>query len=105
LAAQFIEHALALAPTVMMLLRLGFLEGGNRNDISGRARRAVLDHGKLARVHVFKNRLPMIHRDGWAGPRAKSSAVAFAWFVWDRFHSGSTKLNRISWEPEIKEAT
>src|SRR5262245_47430653 len=52
--------------------------------------------GRLARVHVFRSRLPMMHRAGWSGPRA-SSAIAFAWFVWDRDHAGPAELHRISW--------
>ena len=89
LAKQFVAHALELAPKVIMLLRLAFLEGVGRSSI--------LDGGKLARVHVFRNRLPMMHRDGWAGKRS-SSSIAFAWFVWDRGHKGPTELHRITWE-------
>lgn len=88
LAQQFVEHALALAPKVVMLLRLGFLESERRTPI--------LDNGKLARVLVFKKRLPMMHRDGWDGPKS-SSAMAFAWYIWDRFHSGPTEMRRIVW--------
>lgn len=89
LATEFVAHALTLAPKVVMLMRLAFLESEKR--------RAVLDGGHLARVHVFRNRLPMMHRDGWAGPKS-SSSTAFAWFVWDRQHTGAPELNRISWE-------
>lgn len=89
-AAQFVRRATEQAPKVAMLMRLAFLES--------EARRDVLEQAGLARVHVFRNRLPMMHRDGWAGPRA-SSAIAFAWFVWERGHQGPPMLNRISWEP------
>jgi hypothetical protein len=58
-----------------MLLRLAFLESERRS--------AILESGWLTRVHVFRKRLPMMHRVGWNGPRA-SSALAFAWFCWDR---------------------
>lgn len=87
LAQQFVETAMALAPKVVMLLRLAFLESERRTPI--------LDHGKLARVLVFKNRLPMMHRDGWAGPKA-GSAVPFAWFVWERDYKGPIVVKRIS---------
>ncbi len=89
LATEFAAHALMLAPKVAMLMRLAFLESEKR--------RAVLDSGQLARVHVFRNRLPMMHRDGWEGPKA-SGSVAFAWFVWDRSHQGPTEMRRLSWE-------
>ena len=89
LAEQFVEHALYLCPRVIMLLRLAFLESERRTPI--------LDSGQLARVHVFRKRLPMMHRDGWEGKKG-NSAMAFAWFVWDKNHTGATELHRLSWE-------
>jgi hypothetical protein len=87
LATKFVVHALTLCPKVIMLLRLAFLEGTGRSSI--------LDNGHLARVHVFRNRLPrMLH--GYTGNRT-SSTIAFAWFVWDINHKGPTELHRISW--------
>jgi len=87
---KFVLKARELVPKVVMLLRLGFLESERRRNI--------LESGDLARVYVFRNRLPMMHRFGWSGPLA-SSATAYAWFVWDRAHSGPTVLHRISWMP------
>ena len=87
LAEEFVEHALELCPYVIMLLRLAFLESERRSHI--------LDTGSLARIHVFRRRLPMMHRDGWTGPKT-SSAMAFAWFVWDRGHIGPATINRVS---------
>ena len=74
--------------TSNLLLRLAFLESVGRTDI--------LEQRGLRVVHVFRNRLPMMHRDGWSGPRA-SSSVAFAWFCWRRDHCGPAIINRISW--------
>jgi hypothetical protein len=88
-AAAFVRHALDLCPRVIFLLRLAFLESTGRSDI--------LEGGKLARVHIFRNRLPFMHRDGWTGPRA-TSAIPFGWFVWDDSHGGPTELHRVSWE-------
>jgi hypothetical protein len=88
LADQFVRHALLLCPRVYMLLRLAFLESERRSTI--------LESGWLKRVYVFRKRLPMMHRAGWQGPRA-SSAVPFAWFVWDRDYCGRAELRRISW--------
>jgi hypothetical protein len=85
-AVEFTRHALNLVPKVYLLLRLAFLESARRTD--------VLERRGLRAVHVFRRRLPMMHRDGWAGPRA-SSAIAFAWFVWDRDHRGPTVIDRI----------
>jgi hypothetical protein len=84
-AEQFVAHALGLCPRVIMLLRLAFLESERRTNI--------LEQRGLARIHVFRKRLPMMHRDGWTGPRA-SSAIPFAWFCWDRDHCGPTTIDR-----------
>ena len=90
LAREFVTHAISIGvPKVIMLLRLAFLESTSRS--------AILDNGYLARVHVFRKRLPMMHRDGWEGRKA-NSGMAFAWFVWDRDHKGPTQLHRLSWE-------
>ena len=89
-ARAFVEQAVRLCPRVMMLLRFSFYESISRGSI--------LDTGTLARVHCFRKRLPMMHRDGWEGPRA-TSTTAFAWFVWDASHHGLTAMNRISWRP------
>jgi hypothetical protein len=88
-AERFVAHALELCPLVIMLLRLAFLESERRCSI-------LEGHG-LARVHVFRKRLPMMHRDNWAGRKA-NSGMAFAWFCWNRDHAGPTTINRISWE-------
>lgn len=91
LANEFVEHALKMCPRVCMLLRLAFIESERRSGI--------LDGGQLARVHVFSNRLPMMHRAGRGTKVAKtnSSAMSFAWFCWDRFHKGPATLRRIRW--------
>jgi hypothetical protein len=88
-AEEFVAHALELSPLVIMLLRLAFLESERRCNI--------LENRGLARVHVFRKRLPMMHRDGWEGRKA-NSGMAFAFFVWDCTHRGPTTINRISWE-------
>lgn len=86
---HFVRHALTSKRPrkIVMLMRLAFLESERRSDI--------LDGGKLARVLVFRNRLPMMHRAGWEGPKA-TSATAYAWFVWDTQHLGPTTIKRIS---------
>jgi hypothetical protein len=89
LAEQFVAHALELAPLVIMLLRLAFLESERRCGI--------LEGRGLARVHVFRKRLPMMHRDGWEGRKA-NSGMAFCWMVWERGYCGRAVIDRISWE-------
>jgi hypothetical protein len=91
IAGEFALHALDLVPEVYLLLRLAFLESSKRTDI--------LEHRGLRAVYVFRKRLPMMHRDGWSGPRA-SSAIPIAWFCWDRWYRGPTTIDRISWESD-----
>jgi hypothetical protein len=91
-AVEFVRKARELVPYTAMLLRLAFLESERRRDI--------LEGGDLARIYVFRNRLPMMHRAGRGivqPERQNSSALAFAWFIWDRAHTGPTELHRISW--------
>jgi hypothetical protein len=51
----------------------------------------------LARVHVFRKRLPMMHRCNYVGPKA-NSGMAFCWMTWSRGYTGLPTINRISWE-------
>jgi hypothetical protein len=76
----FAEHATQLATgKVAFLCRLNWL--------AGQKRRQFFESSPLARVWVFSKRLPLMHRDDWAGPRS-TSTIDFAWFVWDRAHRG-----------------
>jgi hypothetical protein len=75
LAAEFVAHGLKLVPQVIILERIQFLESDTRADL--------FDSGKLARVHVFRNRVPRTHLAGWTGNRA-SPAMMLAWFVFLR---------------------
>ena len=90
IVGKFTRHALDLAPPmIVFLLRLAFMETKGRSSI--------LEGTGLARIHVFRNRLPMMHRAGWQGRKA-NSGMAFAWFVWERGYTGPTTIDRISWE-------
>jgi hypothetical protein len=74
LATAFVEHALVLCPCVIMLLRTLFLESQGRRELLQR---------HLARVHIFSDRIPDMHRDGWSGKRA-NPFLNLAWFVFER---------------------
>lgn len=95
-AALHVRHALQLCPFVVALLPLAFLESGQAKTEAGRARLWCLDKGHLARVLVFRERLPMMHRDGWKG-KISSSNVPYAWFIFDGDHSSDATVRRISW--------
>jgi hypothetical protein len=80
LAADFVQHGLSLVPKVVVLERVQFLESEARADL--------FDAGKLARVFVFRDRVPRMHQEGWNGKRA-SPAMMLAWFVFEREHNGA----------------
>jgi hypothetical protein len=88
LATEFAEHALQLCPLVMLLQPVQWL---------GSEKRTRLFDGPLTRVHVFKSRLPMMHRLGWTGAK-NTSQIYYAWFVFERGHTGPALLDRIDWK-------
>jgi hypothetical protein len=72
---EYIERATRMAPYTALLLRFSFLESGGRfrwwNSVG------------LQRVHLIIDRVPMMHRHGWQGPRLEQSGLAFAWFIFE----------------------
>jgi hypothetical protein len=69
-----------------LLLRLAFLEGGNRN-------RTIFSNAAPSRVWVFSERITFYP----AGAiRQGSGTTAYAWFVWDKASSGGTELKWLS---------
>jgi hypothetical protein len=86
---KFIRHGLALGCKVVVLLRLATLEGSGRKDL-------IDTH--LRRVWAGIERLPMMHRDGWEGPKNGNSCAPFAWFVFEPGkRAGPIELRRMSW--------
>jgi hypothetical protein len=83
LAADTFAYGLALVPKVVVLERIQFL--------GSKTRSALLDAGKLARIWVFRNRVPRMYRQDWRGKRA-SAAMTLAWFVFDRDHDARPTL-------------
>lgn len=101
LADDFIYHGLSLGCRVFAFLRLMALEG-----VDGRKRgsgvRSMLIDKHLVRVWAGKERLPMMHREGWEGKRNESAGVPFAWFVFYPeellpYSGVVTELRRMSW--------
>jgi predicted RNA methylase len=87
LANDFVRRALEVAPHVYMLLKTTFLEGDKRSDI--------IERSGLRRVFQFRNRIPMMHRDGWTGPKI-TNPVAYAWFEWEAGYTGYPEIVRIT---------
>lgn len=90
LADEFTRHALTLADTVWIFQRLSWLEGAKRADLIDR-------HLDLILLGI--ERLPMMHREGWEGPKLGASAMPFAWFRFEarRELGRATRFKRISW--------
>lgn len=88
LSDEFIRRGLELCDRVIVLQRLAALEGDRRSDLIDR---------HLAMVLLGRERLPMMHRDGWQGPTIGNSGAPFGWFFFNRHHRGDTVLRRISW--------
>ena len=85
LADDFALHALALGVRKMALLcRLAWLEGQDRYD-------RLFSQRKLARVWVFSPRQTLWRGDDEAA-EDDGGMTAYAWFVFEREHSGAAKL-------------
>jgi hypothetical protein len=65
-----------------LLLRLAFLEGGNRQ-------RTIFSKSPPARVWVFSERITFYPLNA---ERKGSGTTAYAWFVWDKEAAGGTEL-------------
>jgi len=84
--AEVIRETSGLA---CFLNRLQWLEGIKRKEMFKRT--------GLSRVWVFSRRIPRMHRPGYTGKKS-SSLIAFAWYVWDAWHVGETKIGWIDWK-------
>lgn len=65
-----------------LLLRLAFLEGANRAN-------TIFHRAPPSRVWVFSERITFYMKGAQV---AGSGTTAYAWFVWDKDHSGPTEL-------------
>ncbi|WP_242220030.1 SAM-dependent methyltransferase [Shinella zoogloeoides] len=93
----FIAHALRVHKPRKMALLL------NSNAYFGFEdpdRVFIMETCPPARRYAFSRRLPMMHRDGWDGPKA-SSQMNTEWFVWERQADGgygdTTVSRRVDW--------
>jgi hypothetical protein len=88
-ADPMIRHGLELGCDMIVLQRLMALEGAGRSDLIDR---------HLVRVWAGKERLPQMHREGWAGNKQSNSGAPFAWFVFKPDRNGkAVEFNRMSW--------
>lgn len=80
----FVERAVAMAPYVALLCRLAFLESEGRMK--------WWQQVGLRRVHIIAERLPMMHRHNYTGPKLSNAGMCFAWFV---FEGGKRPLKQV----------
>jgi hypothetical protein len=102
---EYAAHALRVHKPRKMALLLNF------NAFCGVAnadRNFWLDEQPPARMLVFSRRLPMMHRDGYAGQEA-GSQMNCAWFIWERGPSGNyegpTIASRVDWRDHYEGAS
>ena len=83
-AQEFIEHALEIVTDghqVVMFLKVQFLEG--------KARRKMFEKYPPKKIYVSSSRLRCA-MNGDFERYAKSNAVAYAWFIWEKGYKGDT---------------
>lgn len=82
-AEEFVHSATKLADRKFaLLLRLAFLEGVSRQN-------TIFSKIPPSRVHVFSERITFYPK----GAKIKGSGTtAYAWFIWDKDHFGTTEL-------------
>lgn len=85
-AREFVEKALDIIPTgnkVAMFLKLQFLEG--------KARRKMFDISPPKYIYVSTSRLSCA-MNGEFEKYAKSNAVTYAWFIWEKGYQGEPRV-------------
>lgn len=89
---DFVERAVSLSPYVALLCRLAFLESEGRMTWFPRV--------GLRRVHVIGERLPMMHRHGYEGPKLSNAGMCFCWFIFARSErqAKSVPVRWVSWK-------
>ena len=88
IAQKFVEHSLKVVPEgnkVAMFLKLTFLEG--------QARRKMFEKYPPKTVYVFSKRIKCAKGGDFNG--FSSSAVAYAWFVWEKGFKGKPQIEWI----------
>lgn len=102
---RFVAHALRVhRPRKMaLLLNINFLCGFE--DLE---REFAMDDNPPSKIIVFKRRLPMMHRDGWDGPKA-ASRMNTAWFIWELneagIYAGEMRISRVDWKKFVPAST
>jgi hypothetical protein len=72
---DFTERACSVSPYVAMLARLAWFESAGRHY--------WWSHMGLVRIIKIADRLPMMHREGYEGPKLSNSGQCFGWFIFE----------------------
>jgi hypothetical protein len=89
-AKEFVEHALDISMggiKVAMFLKIQFLEG--------KARRALFEKYPPKVIYVSSSRLRCA-MNGDFEKYAKSNAVCYAWFIWEKGYKGETVIKHFN---------
>lgn len=89
-AQEFVEHALSIIEDgrkVAMFLKIQFLEG--------KSRRALFDTYPPKMIYVSSGRLRCA-MNGDFERYAKSNAICYAWFVWEKGYKGDPSIRWIN---------
>lgn len=84
-AREFVEKALKQTQEwsrIAMFLKIQFLEWA--------ARRKLFDRNPPQKIYVFSKRIKCAKR--WNFDSISSSAVCYAWFIWENWYTGSTTI-------------
>lgn len=85
IAQEFVEHALSLIPTgnkIAMFLKLTFAEG--------KTRKSLFKMYPPKTIYISSSRLICAKNGDFDS--ISSSAVAYAWYIWEKGYSGDTVL-------------
>lgn len=89
IALDFVKHSLDIIPEgnkVAMFLKLQFLEG--------KARKEFYKNNPPKKIYVASGRLVCAMNGDFE--KYKSSAVAYAWFIWEKGYKGSPEIDWIN---------
>lgn len=89
MALDFVKHSLNIIPEgnkIAMFLKLQFLEG--------KARKEFYKNNPPKKIYVASGRLNCAKNGDFE--KYKSSAVAYAWFIWEKGYKGSPEIDWIN---------
>lgn len=72
---EFVERAASLAPYIAIFARFAWYEGTGRHHWWRQV--------GLSRIIKIADRLPMMHREGYEGPKLSNAGQCFGWFIFE----------------------